>query len=138
MWTRCPGFVASLENFQHGFLYMGLESISWAMRFMKLATNTEFVSGNSISKAFSGPPLDKTFLYKHRGHIDDVLTLGSSCCVCLLLKFHTCESHWVVFPSWAVGEQQRVGWLLLFCWLLDQVGSTGGKMTLFFPGTTKK
>lgn len=81
MWTGCPGFVASFENCQSGFLHTRLESISWAMRFIKLATNTDFVSGNSISKAVSCPPLHKTFLYKHGGHVYDVFTPGNSCCL---------------------------------------------------------
>lgn len=70
---------------------MGLESISWATRFIKPTTNTGFVSGNSVSKAVSCPPLHKTFLYKHGGHVYGTFTPVNSFCACILLKFHTCE-----------------------------------------------
>lgn len=40
MWTGCPGFVASFENCQCGFLYMGHGKYFLAVRFIKLATKT--------------------------------------------------------------------------------------------------
>lgn len=123
MWTGYSDSVASFEKLPAWFLrYLGQEGISWVIRSINSAANTDFVSWNSVYKCASWPPFHKTLLYIE----GDLLATtcyyyillhvpSSELFLCLYFLEVPCmhESQLCFAPLLSCGWAIKVGWLVL-------------------------